>query len=193
MAIIIDIDDLSKTLRIPSKELMDKTSVLQSKLDLNAEKIHESTGVKYILILEAKDDLSVMPELMSLELDETIETLQQPERNFYSHLLDTSTKVKQEPFGIDDKAHRFTDWSHAYNTFFKIIADTKSSRTQHVTNVLNMLGVEPESALPKIEALIEIAARYDSLALITASLEGVIMKHIRDDTLYHAISIDPSS
>lgn len=201
MAIVVDVDDLSKTLLLSSAPLIHQTRFHLPLYLYGEQKMNVISEVKYIIVLEADRDVSNMPLFSSHLPDCTVETLNhlnQPDRGPYLRMLETAKKVKQEPQGTQGENVSVptlpnVDWIKAYQVFLSIVKDTKIPSNRAIINLFNMLGNDAKSALPQIEGLIDIAKLYHAMPAITTSLTLVVHKYTGNSTLYRSIAAEAAS
>lgn len=185
MAIVLDPNDLSKTVLLSSKDLA------STSIELEEITSGKTVGaLKYVQILHKAGDDEPIPMLHHLDATSTVEAFEAQRSKFYTPPTKpevASKEIKKE----DDDANEANDddgvtvdWSNMYRIFFEIIE--AGPRTKRL-----FFSEDASEALIQVSAVIAIATKYDALYAISSMFQTDLIKWIGNNTLYSAIAEQP--
>lgn len=138
-----------------------------------------------------------IPELVTVELDATIESvlppqpdaLPPPETGKTRSTRSAIAKIKAEsdqgdsPPVADDSELPKTDWPKAYESFFRIIAGKK------------LHGISKDDlsvALPQIQGVVQVAQRYSAIEAVESTFTSLLLRYVEKSTLFSTIGKWPA-
>lgn len=185
MAIVLDADDLSKTLLLSSSD-MALTSVLLHK--------SSSEDISEVKVLHSVGDDDSVPTLFDLDVTTTVEAFEAQRANFYTpprKSAAAATNIKSEEgtdSGEEDESDGsndvVADWSDMHRIFFEIIeAGPRSKRL--------FFPERASKALKQVSGVIMIATHYGAVRAIDRGFETALLKWMATNTLGAAIAKRP--
>lgn len=152
LAVIIDMDDLSKTVLLPFDRFpAGPRARLSTILGLPITPIGDDS-IKFVSLLQANEDLSQMPDLTPLPPRETLEYLKTTGLEAYSAKLEIAKTIKREE-GASVVTLPSIDWMKAYEIFFACLANAPTRRLVsieggHGSELLHFMTLANAFALP---------------------------------------------
>ena len=206
VAIIIDPDNLSKTLLLPSElPFCSSTLPKQMAMSINSDECGE---IKSAFLLEVNQDISQMPTLSPLDPSQTLQDFNEAQLRPYSRSIAAAKantpsnvvkeeKVKAEP--DDDSGSGISgetvtadaptslppiDWIKAYETFLSIVTGTTQRRR---------FDKDASLALPQIAGVVSIANRYNAVSALENTFNGLLLQYINNKSLFPSIATHADS
>ena len=191
LAIIIEVDDLSKTLLLPSDALGRASDLLRRAARSVADsgkRAEHATDIRFAYLLEADMNASSMPVLSNIDLQQALETFKHTNRRPYAYPLDSDSnlggEVKNEKGDAAENAAPPIDWIKAYRSFFSVITGTSHHR---------IFGDDATDALPLIESVIAIARSLCAVPSLEKTFNKMLLYYIDNKTLWAAIAEEAAS
>jgi hypothetical protein len=191
--VILDPADLAKSCLFGVKKLKAISTLQQLQQDSNDRSVGCTSEDELVGLLVLSTTSSSIPELLSLALDASFESLQSKYRPTPAESAKTraaeKARIKAElskesrDSGGADLAVPEADWARAYECFFRIIAGEDESA--------QLSWEDFAAALPQIESIIRVAEKYDAVHQMRKPLTGLLVGYIEEDTLYSTIANEP--
>jgi hypothetical protein len=192
--VILDPADLAKSCLFGVRKLKAISALQQLQQDSKDCSAGCTSEDELVGLLVLSTTSSSIPELLSLALDASFESLQSKYRPTPAESAKTraaekarikaelSSKESRDPGGAN-LAVPDVDWATAYESFFCIIAGEDESA--------QFSREDFAAALPQIESIIRVAEKYDAVHQMRKPLTGLLVGYIEVDTLYSTIANDP--
>lgn len=193
MLIILDVQDLKKSCRVPSGLLKQKTNVLEycHKHDIE---IHWEAGIEYFLVYEKVNGDDQKPGSLSLkpqdwdinsnsnrDSDSTTLELSEAQKD----VKDTPNHVKSEDDAgamiVNLTGPRKRNWPKAYEYFFRILLGHKPMLPKGTAN----------AALPLIETIVQVARLCGAIPAVKQYFDGLFFDYVGKHELWLAITNEP--
>lgn len=158
------------------------TSGALRQLQKDAENVSEDCisdqGLSCLIVLSSTP--SSMPELIPIALDASIEN-RTPAETAKARSA-ANSKIKAETPQSNASVAPETDWTKAYDIFFRIIAGKK---------VPGLPKRDFSAALPQIESIVSIAQKYEAVHMVQNVFASLLVGYVENHTLYSTVAKEP--
>lgn len=189
MAVIVDTEDLSKTLLMCSDPVFRASKVLQEM----SGRDDKSESIRHIFLLQAANGTADMPGLSSLSPTQTLEHFSESGVQCYSLVFKTAKKVKTESEDTDEDVNApgppSISWVKAFEAFFYVICGLPFRRI-FSSKIFNSNAT---FARTQIEAVIAIGKQLDALPALASTFNELVLFYSGNRTLWPAIEKEAAS